>query len=154
MFRFIKFLPLFFEDFEAGTEYRTRARTVTETDVVSFAGLSGDFNSLHTDAEFMKESPTGERIAHGMLIVAIASGLSNQMGWFDGTTLALAEVASKFKAPVRFGDTIHAVFTLNEKKPSSKPDRGIVILNTSIRNQRDEPAIEGTWTLLMKRKVA
>jgi acyl dehydratase len=84
-------MGLYWEEFEEGKEYITRARTVTEADVVAFAGLSGDFNPLHTDAEFMRASQFGERIAHGMLVSSISTGLSSQMGWFEGTTLALME---------------------------------------------------------------
>jgi acyl dehydratase len=145
-------MGLYFEDFEAGIEYASRSRTVTEADVVSFAGLSGDFNPLHTDAEFAKSSPFGERIAHGMLVVSMATGLINQMGWFDGTTLALLEITARFVGPVKFGDTVYALLTLKEKRESSKPDRGVVIMDLKVLNQRQEAVIEGQQTTLMKRK--
>src|SRR5579885_3656116 len=119
-------MGLYWEEFEEGKEYITRSRTVTEADVVAFAGLSGDYNPLHTDAEFMKSSPFGERIAHGMLVAAMSTGMSSQRGWFEGTTIALLEVNFKFKAPVKFGDTVHLVLQLKEKRETSKPDRGIV----------------------------
>ncbi|MFI5266795.1 MAG: MaoC/PaaZ C-terminal domain-containing protein, partial [Chloroflexota bacterium] len=95
-------MGLFFEEFEEDKEYVTRARTVTEADVVAFAGLSGDYNPLHTDAELMKSSQFGGRIAHGMLVSSIGTGLSSQMGWFEGTTVALLEVTFRFKGPVKF----------------------------------------------------
>ncbi len=145
-------MGLFLEDFEPGVEYVSRARTVTEADVVSFAGLSGDFNPLHTDAESMKSSPFGERIAHGMLVVSMATGLINQMGWFDGTTLALLEITTRFVAPVKFGDTVHVVLTLKDKRESSKPDRGVVTMELKVLNQRQESVIEGQQTTLMKRR--
>ena len=145
-------MGLYFEEFEEGTDYVTRARTVTEADVVAFAGLSGDFNPLHTDAEFMKSSPFGERIAHGMLVASMSTGLQSQMGWFEGTTIALLEVQFRFKAPVKFGDTVRLALSVKEKRTTSKPDRGVLILNANILNQRDETVIEGQWTAMMKRK--
>jgi acyl dehydratase len=147
-------MGLYFEEFEEGKDYVTRARTITEADVVTFAGLSGDYNQLHTDAEFMKGSPFGERIAHGMLVSSIATGLQSQMGWFEGTTIALLEVLFRFKAPVKFGDTVHLVISVKEKRETSKPDRGILIVNANVLNQRDETVIEGQWTAMMKRKAA
>lgn len=147
-------MGLFFEEFEEGKEYVTRARTVTEADVVAFAGLSGDFNPLHTDAELMKDSQFGERIAHGMLVSSIGTGLNSQMGWFEGTTVALLEVTFRFKGPVKFGDTVHLVIKVNEKKETSKPDRGILLMDANVLNQRGETVIEGQWTTMMRRKAA
>ena len=145
-------MGLFFEEFEEGKEYVTRARTITEADVVAFAGVSGDFNPLHTDAELMKASEFGERIAHGMLVSSIGTGLSSQMGWFEGTTVALLEVTFRFKGPVKFGDTVRLVITVKEKKPTRKPDRGVLIVEANILNQRDETVIEGQWTTMMRRR--
>jgi acyl dehydratase len=147
-------MGLYWEEFEEGKEYITRARTVTEADVVAFAGLSGDFNPLHTDAEFMRASQFGERIAHGMLVSSISTGLSSQMGWFEGTTLALMEVTFRFKAPVKFGDTVRTVIKVRDKKETSKPDRGILVAEANVLNQRDEVVVEGQWTTMMRRRAA
>lgn len=147
-------MGLFFEEFEEGKDYVTRARTVTEADVVSFAGLSGDFNPLHTDAEFMKSSAFGERIAHGMLVASVGTGLSSQMGWFEGTTIALLEVTFRFKAAVKLGDTVHLVINVREKKPTSKPDRGILRMGANVLNQHGETVVEGEWITMMRRKAA
>ena len=147
-------MGLYFEDFQEGAEYATRARTVTEADVVAFAGLSGDFNPLHTDAEFMKSSPFGERIAHGMLVASLATGLNSQMGWFEGTTIALMEITHRFLAPVRFGDTVRALLKVNEKRETRKQDRGVLIVESTILNQRDEPVIQCRMTAMMKRRPA
>lgn len=143
---------LTFEAFELGARYISQARTVTETDVVNFAGLSGDFNPLHTDAEFGRQTPFGERIAHGMLIVAMATGMANWTGIFEGTTLALLEQTIRYKGVVKFGDTIHLELEVTEKKETSKPDRGVVRFATQVRNQRDEAVIEGEWVVMMRRK--
>jgi acyl dehydratase len=147
-------MGLYFEEFEEDKEYVSRARTVTEADVVAFAGLSGDYNPLHTDAEFMKSSPFGERIAHGMLVASISTGLNSQMGWFEGTTIALLEVNFRFKGPVKLGDTVRLVLTVKEKRPTSKPDRGVLIMQANVVNQGDELVIEGQWTTMMRRKAA
>jgi acyl dehydratase len=141
---------LTFNEFEIGARYASQNRTVTETDVVTFAGLSGDFNPLHTDAEFGRSTPFGERIAHGMLIVAMATGMANWTGIFEGTTIALMEQVIRYKGVVRFGDTVHLELEVLEKKPTSKPDRGIVRFAAQVLNQRDELVIDGEWLLMMK----
>lgn len=143
---------LTFEQFNVGDVFISQARTVTEGDVVSFAGLSGDFNPLHTDAEFGKTTPFGERIAHGMLIAAMATGMANWLGIFEGTTIALMEQVLQYKGAVKFGDTVHLELSVAEKKESSKPDRGVVVFKTRVCNQEGKAVIEGAWTTLMKRQ--
>lgn len=143
---------LTYDEFEIGAIYKSQSRTVTEADVVNFAGLAGDFNPLHTDAEFAKSTPTGERIAHGVLILAMATGMANWMGIFEGTTIALMEQVTRYKGAVKFGDTVHLEMEVIEKKPTSKPERGVVKYATRVRNQRDEVVLDGEWTLLMKAK--
>ena len=142
---------LTFDQFEVGAAFASSARTVTETDVVAFAGLSGDFNPLHTDSTFAAATPFGERIAHGMLIAAMATGMANWTGIFEGTTLALMEQLIQYKGPVRFGETVHLELTVAEKKPTSKPDRGIVIFATRVINQDGQAVLDGKWTLMMRR---
>lgn len=143
---------LLFEEFEVGATYESQARTVTEADVVTFAGLSGDFNPLHTDADFAQTTPFGERIAHGMLTVAMSTGMSNWTGLFAGTTIALLEQNIQYKGPVKFGDTIRLKMTVTEKKETSKPDRGIVTVAAQVLNQRDQLVVNMVWVHLMKRK--
>jgi acyl dehydratase len=141
---------LTYDQFVIGARYASQSRTLTEADVTTFAGLSGDFNPLHTDAEFAKATPFGERIAHGMLIVAMATGMANWTGIFEGTTLALIEQVIRYKGVVKFGDTIHLELETLEKKPTSKPDRGVVKFAARVINQRGEVTVDGEWTLLMK----
>jgi acyl dehydratase len=143
---------LTYEEFELEVVYDTQARTITESDVVAFAGLSGDFNPLHTDAETAKDSPYGERIAHGMLTVAIATGMANMTGLMQGTTIALLEQNIKYVGAVKFGDTVRLQMQVIEKRETSKPDRGIVKLAARVYNQRDELVVDMIWTQLMKRK--
>ena len=143
---------LTFDEFEEGTVYTTASRTITEADVVAFAGISGDFNPLHTDESFAQKTPFGTRIAHGVLGLSVATGLANQLGIFEGTTLALMEIQTHFTGPVLFGDTIHMEMTVAAKKTTSKPDRGVVSFETFVKNQRGEDVLKGKWTLMMRRK--
>lgn len=145
---------LYFEDFEVGTSHVTAARTITEADVVNFAGLSGDFNPLHTDEEFGKATPFGGRIAHGVLTLAVATGLTNQLAIYEGTTIALMEITCRFTGVVKFGDTVHVVLTPSSKKEHKKPDRGFVVFDLEVKNQRDETVLAGAWTCLQRRRPA
>jgi len=143
---------LHFEDFEVGAETVTDSRTVTEADVVAFAGLSGDYNPLHVDAEFARSTPFGERIAHGLLGLAIASGLVSRTGAIEGTALAFLGTEWRFTAPIKLGDTITVHSRVDDTRETSKPDRGIVVFAVEIVNQRGEVVQEGTQTLLMRRR--
>jgi acyl dehydratase len=147
-----KFRGRTFDDFELEEEIMTASRTITEADVVNFAGLSGDFNPLHTDETFAANTPFKSRIAHGMLSMAVATGLANQLGIFEGTTLALLSQTIKYTGAVKFGDTIRLKLKVGEKKESSKPDRGIITFNNEILNQNDEVVVETQWILMMVRK--
>jgi|SRR3990172_8863654 len=142
---------LTFEQFNVGDTFVSQGRTVTEADVVAFAGLSGDFNPLHTDAAFAGQTPFGERIAHGMLVAAMATGMANWTGVFEGTTLALMEQTVCYKGVVKFGDTVHLELQVAEKKETSKTDRGIVFFDAQVLNQNGEAVQEGRWTLMMRR---
>jgi len=144
---------LTFEQFEVGKTFISQSRTVTEADVVTFAGLSGDFNPLHTDALFASETPFGERIAHGMLIASMATGMSNWTGVFEGTTIALMEQVIRYKGAVKLGDTIHLELTVAAKKETSKSDRGVVTFDTQVINQEQTTVIEGQWVLMMRREA-
>jgi acyl dehydratase len=142
----------YLEDFTVGQALLTNRRTVTEADIVSFAGLSGDFNPLHTDEVYGQSTPFGGRIAHGMLVVSIGTGLVNQAGWFAGTTLALLEITRKFVGAVKPGDTVHVAMDVASARESSRGDRGIVTFNVRIVNQRDETVIEGQEVVMLRRR--
>jgi acyl dehydratase len=144
---------LHFEDFEVGAETVTDSRTVTEADVVAFAGLSGDYNPLHVDAEFARSTPFGERIAHGLLGLAIASGLMSRTGAIEGTALAFLGTDWRFTAPIKLGDTITVRSRVADKRETSHADRGIVRFAVEVVNQHGEVVQTGTHTLLMKRRA-
>jgi len=141
---------LCFEEFEVGTEMTSPGRTVTEADVTAFAGLSGDYNQLHTDAEFAKGSPFGARIAHGLLGLSMASGLASRIGLLEGTALAFMGLNWKFKVPIMIGDTISLRIRVSKKREASQMGGGIIILNMRLLNQRNEIAQEGSWTILVR----
>ena len=143
-----------FDDFKEGDTFVSQARTVTEADVVNFAGLSGDFNPLHTDAVFVAGTPVGERVAHGMLVAAMATGMANWTGVFEGTTLALMEQVIRYKGMVKLGDTVHLELSVAQTKPTSKPDRGVVTFDARVLNQEEQVVQEGQWVLMMRRAVA
>ncbi len=140
----------YFEEFAVGERIVTAARTVTEADVVAFAGLSGDYNPIHTDAEFAAQTPFGRRIAHGLLVTSIASGLAMQTGFIEGTTLAFREIREwKFVKPVFIGDTVHVVITVQGTKPMPRLGGGAVDFKLEVRNQRGDVVIRGVWTVLV-----
>ncbi|RRD94690.1 dehydratase [Clostridiales bacterium COT073_COT-073] len=141
---------LYLEQFEQNKTYYSGGRTITETDVVNFAGLSGDFNPLHMDEEFAKSNMFGKRIAHGALGIIIATGLSNQTGYFEGTTIAFLEMSAKYLAPLCIGDTVHLEITPIEITPGKKPGRGILKIMAKLVNQEGTVILESPWTLLMK----
>jgi acyl dehydratase len=141
----------YYDEIDVGEEYESPGRTVTETDIVIFAGLSGDYNVLHTDAEFMKQSIFGERIAHGLLGLAIQAGLFTRATQ-PYATLALAGLRWKFKGPIKIGDTIRVRVKVTGKKDTSKPDRGLVTLERTVLNQRGEVVQEGETDLLVERR--
>lgn len=141
------------EEFRVGETFESARRTVEVADVLTFAGLSGDFNPLHTDAEFARAGPFGERIAHGLLTLAISSGQQNLMGLFEGTALAfLGMDRVRFTGPVRFGDTIHTEFTVKESRESSKPDRGVVTFDMTVKNHKGESVLTYDATVLLRRR--
>jgi acyl dehydratase len=141
---------LYFEDLDIGRKSQSGRRTVTETDIVQFAGLSGDFNPLHMDEEFAKQTLFGKRIAHGLLGLAITSGLpSSEPPWF---ILAFMGLEWKFSKPVFIGDTVHCESHV-QKKRELGADRGLVVVGRKLVNQRGETTQEGTFTLLVKRRA-
>lgn len=140
---------LYFEEFEIGATMRTRGRTITEADLVQFAGLTGDYNPMHTDAEYSKNSFMGQRVAHGMLTISYAVGQAYQLGILERTVLGFRGLEMKFSTPVYIGDTIHAELKVTEKKEAARLGGGVVTLEIKIKKQDDSIAQKGTLTLLM-----
>jgi acyl dehydratase len=145
---------LYFEEFNIGDTITSAGRTITEADIIAFAGLSGDWNAIHTDAEFSKSTMFGERIAHGLLGLSIASGLATRLGFIDGTIIAFMGLEWKFRAVIKIGDTIHVRVQIAETKPVPRLGGGLVTFNVEVLNQRDEVCQKGSWTMLVKLKPA
>lgn len=143
---------LHFEEFEIGQSLRTAARTVTEADIVTFAGLSGDFNQIHTDAEYAAKDTFGQRVAHGLLIQAIATGLTVQSGLIEGTVLAFRELDAKFSLPVFIGDTIHVELEITELKAMPRVGGGAITIKYAVVNQHGKAVHRGNWVMLVKSK--
>ncbi|MDM8527486.1 MaoC/PaaZ C-terminal domain-containing protein [Anaerolineales bacterium HSG24] len=141
---------MYFEQFEVGQELNTSARTITETDIVNFAGLSGDFNFIHTNAPAAKETLYGQRIAHGMLVASIATGLAVQQGFIDGTTLAFRELNWKFSQAVFIGDTIHVETNVVATKQARRMGGGFVTFAAKVINQKGEVVQKGEWKMLIQ----
>jgi acyl dehydratase len=145
----------YFEQFESGQRIISTPRTITESDVVNFAGLSGDYNQIHTDAEFSKTTPFGQRVAHGLLCLSIASGLAMRTGVLEGTVLAFREITEwKFSKPVFIGDTIHVEMEVKETKAMPRLGGGVVTIEVSVKNQRNETTMKGVWTALIASQPA
>lgn len=143
----------YLEDLVPGQRFVSAARTITEADVVSFAGLSGDFNVIHTDAESAKDSVYGQRVVYGLLGLSVATGLLDRLGTFSGSAIAMLGIDGwKFTAPVFIGDTIHLELTIVSVRPSrSKPDRGVVERQFDLVNQRGEVVQSGRIDVLVRR---
>lgn len=147
--------PLHFEDLEIGTRWTTAARTITEADILEFAAISGDSNPIHVDPEHAASTVFGERIAHGALVLSIATGLRQQEGRFRGTLRAWLGIRDwRFSAPVRIADTIHVVNTVSEMRDTKNPADGLVVQRVEVRNQRDEIVASGEFVTLLARRSA
>ena len=145
-------MGLYYEDFEPDRPVVTRGRTVGEGDITLFAGLVGDHNPLHVDEHYCASTPYKGRIAHGPLTLAMAIGLMSQQNLIDDTTTGLLGLSWSFAAPVKIGDTIHAVVTLASKRPTKDPLRGIVVLHLDVKNNTGKSVQTGEMTLMMKRR--
>ena len=144
---------MYWEEWEIGAEFESPARTVTEADIVQFAGLSGDYNPLHINEEYCKTTIFGGRIAHGPLVYAIAAGLLFQLHLYDDTLIAFLGFEDlRFTKPVKPGDTIHARVKVLEKTETSRADRGVMKRQLQVINQRGEVVQEGRQAFLLKRK--
>lgn len=142
-----------FDDIKVGARITSTRRTITDADILAFAGVSGDFNPLHMDDVFAREeTPFGRRIAHGLLGVAVGSGLSSEIDrWY---ILAYLECSRSFRKPIFAGDTIGVVYEVTEARPSSsKPDRGVITMQVELVNQDGEVLQAGTDVIMVGRRT-
>jgi acyl dehydratase len=143
--------PKYLEDLHAGDVFTSAARTITESDVVAFAGLSGDFNPIHTDVEFAKDTPYGQRVVYGLLGLAMLTGLLDRTGLFSGSAIAMLGIRDwTFTAPMFIGDTIRFRLTITDVRRVSSGDRGVIKRHFELLNQRDEVVQQGHIDLLVR----
>ncbi len=138
---------------EVGSAFQSPGRTITETDIVSFACLSGDFNRLHVDAEFAKGTPFGQRIAHGLLVLSILSGLTTQSSGYrrlEPYVLALLDLRCRFPKPTFIGDTIVVRVTVTEKINNYRPGKDKVVFRREAVNQRGDIVVQADFAMLMR----
>jgi len=147
-------LGLLFEDLAVGMRFDTPGRTITEADLVNFAGVSGDYNPLHTDEEFARTTLFGRRVAHGTLVLSLTAGLRQRTGVFEGTLLALLEIRSwRFLKPVFIGDTVRVTTTIQDVRETSNSERGVVVQHIDVVNQRGETVQQGELVSLIRRRA-
>lgn len=145
---------MYLDDFEVGQSWTSPSRTITDADVTNFAGISGDFNPLHTDEEFAKKTQFGGRIFHGPGVFAIATGLESRLGIKEGTAIAFLGMTWSLKDAVKIGDTIHVEQQVAQVRPSaSKPDRGIVTFDVQVVNQNGVVCQDGQWMVMFERRA-
>jgi len=132
---------LYFEEFSPGDQVVSMGRTITEADIVNFAALSGQL--------------FGQRVAHGLLILSIASGLSVRLGFMEETILAFRSIGEwRFQRPVFIGDTVRVRLTVDETKAMPRLGGGLVTFKVDVLNQKGEVVQRGTWEMLVKAQPA
>ena len=145
-------MPLYYEDFEIGREFESEPRTVMSADVGAFAALTGDRNPIHLDAAAARAAGFEQPVAHGVLGLALATGLVSQMRLTRGTLVALLSVTWKFIAPVYPGDQVAVRLRVSSRRETSRAGRGIVTLAAELRNQRGEVVQAGELVELVKQR--
>ncbi|MGB3488728.1 MAG: MaoC/PaaZ C-terminal domain-containing protein [Xanthobacteraceae bacterium] len=140
-----------FDEFSVGQRFETPSRTITEADIGTFAGLTGDYNPVHTDEVFAAATGFGGRIAHGPMGIGIAFGLASRLDLIDGTVVALLGVTWDFKAPMRPGSTIRALIEVVETRNVSNPAHGLLGLSIVLVDEANKPLQEGSARLLMRK---
>ncbi|HUS95021.1 MAG TPA: MaoC/PaaZ C-terminal domain-containing protein [Patescibacteria group bacterium] len=140
----------YYEAFEIGQTLVTAGRTITESDIVNFAGISGDFNQMHVDAQYAAAGEFGQRVAHGLLVVSIVTGLIVQTGLMEGTVLAFRELDWKFSQAVFIGDTVRAKIEITGLKALPRLGGGSINAKITVLNQNDQAVHRGNMVLLMR----
>ncbi len=146
-------MTMYFEDFEAGQVFESQSRTITEADVVAFAGWSWDTNPVHTDAVSAAAGRFGRPIAHGLLGMSVAMGLTSRLGVFEGSSVALLGVDGwRFHLPLLVGDTVRCRVEITDARLTSKGDTGILQRRFTLLNQHDDTVQSGDIALMVARR--
>lgn len=144
-----------YEDIQVGAEYLSPGRTITESDVVAFSALTGDWFPLHSDEEYSKRGPFKTRIAHGLLGLALTEGLKFRIPEFMNMGyLASLYWNYSFTKPILIGDTVRLKVRIESKRETKNLERGLVVERITMLNQRDEVVGEGDHGLMIKRRAA
>lgn len=143
-------IGLYFQQFEEGDSAESVGRTITEADIVNFAYLSGDWNRIHTDQVYSEEQMFGKRVAHGLLVLSVASGLAVRMGFMEETVLAFTKLDWQFRRPIVAGDTVRLRATVRSKKAMPRSGGGVVVFKMEVLNQKGKVCQRGNWEILCK----
>lgn len=144
---------LFYEDLIIGQTFLSQGRTITETDLTMFSMISGDWNPVHADAEFAKETSFGQRLVHGVFGIAVLTGLMDQAGWFRESAIAMLDIEHwAFKRPLLIGDTVRCRLEITGVRLTSRGDAGRVGRRFTLINQSGEVAQTGEIGMLVRRR--
>jgi acyl dehydratase len=143
---------LYYEDLEPGRRFRTGRRVVTQGDVESFAALSGDENPLHLDESYARTSVFGTRVAHGVLGLAVATGLINRSGLTRGTLVAFLGLSWDFVTPLFPGMEVTVELEVESRRATSRPERGLVVLSATLVAGTGAVIQQGELRLLVRRR--
>ena len=146
-------MSLYFEDFEADRTFVSATRTIEESEIVSFAGLTGDRHPLHLDDEYAKRSPFGRRIAHGAFIFSVSIGLTTSLDLVSDTLVAFYGVdRMRFTKPVFIGDSVMVEKRVAATRPTG-PNNGLVTFHSTVRNQHGDTVLTYEDTLIVRRRT-
>lgn len=141
---------LYYEDLAVGQVYRSSSRTLSEADLTMFSMFSGDWNQVHSDAEYSKASG-GQRLLHGVLGIAVVTGLMDRAGWFTSSAIAMTNLDDwNFLRPLRIGDTVTMEMEILSRRIVSAGDKGIISREFTVINQHGEAAQRGKSGMLIK----
>jgi len=144
----------FWQDFTVGDRQQTLSLTITDAHIVNWAGLTTDFYPLHMDEEYARNTIFKGRVAHGPMIFAMAIGLVGSSGFLGSRVIAWLGVEEmRITTPVKIGDTISVVATVVEARETSNPERGIIVFEYEVRNQRDERVMKYRNLILFPRRA-
>lgn len=145
---------LYLEDFQEGQVFKSSGRTITEADLTIFSMVSGDWNPIHADAEYAKGTRHGQRLVHGVMIIAIAVGKLHELGIFEDSAIAMVDLKEwKFLAPVFVGDTLHLALSIVSATPGKSGRSGSLVRRFQILNQHGAVIQDGLSTLLVKTRA-
>jgi itaconyl-CoA hydratase len=144
----------YWDDFKVGEKRLTQGITITESHLISWAGLTMEFNPMHVDEEYSRQTPFGTRVPAGLLVLSMSFGLVGMTGIFQDSIIAWVGLENlKLNTPAKVGDTIKVEVEIKEKRETSKPEKGISILTYDVKNQRDQDIMVFDVMLLMHKRT-